>query len=263
MLKPDCLTINEVKLLLQDSPTEEFIRLCAMDERQGVRRLAESYGRQLERQHVENARLEKLYILEEELWQQGYTNIVGIDEVGRGPLAGPVVAGAVIFPGKLMLDGLNDSKRVPENKRHSLAREIRHKAIGWSIGLASVEEIDELNILGATKLAMARAVDSLGVAADYLLIDAIKLAKLAVPQKAIIGGDGLSASIAAASILAKVYRDDLMHKLHVDYPCYNFAANKGYLTPEHASALKAYGHCAVHRTSFEPVRTVRAGNYTV
>ncbi|HEX3015168.1 MAG TPA: ribonuclease HII, partial [Desulfobacteria bacterium] len=146
--------------------------------------------------------------------------------------------------------------QVTEARRNDLARQIRHQAEAWSIGTSSVEEIDEFNILGATKLAMVRAVQALGLTADYLLIDGNQGIKMKVRQQTVVDGDCLSASIAAASILAKVYRDELMNRLHKDYPCYNFAANKGYLTKEHASALKRFGACPIHRKSFAPIKAV-------
>jgi ribonuclease HII len=261
---PSELTVSRISRLLKEGSAEEdFIQLCQADPRQGVRSLALAYARQNERDVKEQARLEKLFEHEQEVWKRGFNCIAGIDEVGRGPLAGPVVAGAVVLPGKLILPGLKDSKLVPERKRNELAREIRQKAVAWGIGIASVEEIDRLNILGATKLAMVRAVESLGIKPEYLLIDALKLASLDIPQSAIINGDALSASIAAASILAKVYRDNLMEQLHQDYPHYNFASNKGYLTAEHARSLDLYGPCSLHRTSFAPVRTVWTGKTTV
>ena len=261
---PEKLTVLQIKeVLIGGKPSEGFLSLCSADERVAVRNLSLSYYRKLEKQIRENARLEKLFCYEEDLWRQGYTNVVGIDEVGRGPLAGPVVAAAVILPGKLKLAGLNDSKVVPEVKRAELARQIRKGALAWSIGVAGVGEIESLNILGATKLAMTRAVEGLGVKPCYLLIDAVKLANLPIPQQGIVNGDALSASIAAASILAKVYRDGLMEDLHNHYPYYNFASNKGYLTTEHAQALKMYGPCPDHRVSFAQIRTLWAGKSTV
>ncbi len=260
---PAKLTVSQIREVLKEGqPEGKFIELCKVDERQSVRSLVLSYVRQLERQGAEDSRLEKLYCFEEELWAQGHTNIAGIDEVGRGPLAGPVVAAAIILPGKLKISGLNDSKLVPGTKREELARQIRKSAIAWSIGVATVEEIDTLNILGAAKLAMARAVESMGVRPDCLLIDAVKLTQLNIPQKSVIDGDALSGSIAAASILAKVYRDNLMNKLHMEYPYYNFASNKGYLTAEHSRALELYGPCSAHRNSFAPIRTVKTAKTT-
>lgn len=261
---PTELTVNQIRQVLNGgNVVNEFLESCQNDPRQGVRDLVSSYLRVLKKREVEESRLEKLYNFEVELWNQGYTKLAGIDEAGRGPLAGPVVAGAVIFPGISKIPGLNDSKQVPEAKRVELAREIRNQALAWSIGIASVREIDELNILGATKLAMSRAVDGLGINPGYLLIDAVRLNQSDIPCKPIIGGDALSASIAAASILAKVYRDNLMERLHRDYPYYNFASNKGYLTAEHAQALELYGPCPAHRTSFAPVRTVKTTKSTV
>jgi len=261
---PRELTVNQIRDVLNDGSADcKFIESCKVDQRLGVRALVTTYFRRIERREREDARLDKLFDFEVGLWNQGYTNLAGIDEAGRGPLAGPVVAGAVIFRAVTKISGLNDSKQVPEAKRVELAREIRRKALAWSIGVSTVEEIDQLNILGATKLAMLRAVDSLGVKPGYLLIDAVRLNQIDIPYRPIINGDALSASIAAASILAKVYRDNLMNKLHWDYPYYNFSANKGYLTAEHSRALELYGPCAAHRTSFAPVRTVKTNKSTV
>lgn len=184
----------------------------------------------------------------------GYARVAGLDEAGRGPLAGPVVAAAVILPRRCAVAGINDCKQVPERERERLYEEISGRAVALAVGMASVHEIDRLNILEATRLAMRRAVQALRPAADYLLIDAVGLPDLPVPQRAIIKGDGLSVSIAAASILAKVTRDRLMHEYHRRFPHYRFDIHKGYGTPEHLRLLAQYGPCAIHRRSFRPVR---------
>lgn len=179
--------------------------------------------------------------------------VCGVDEAGRGPLAGPVVAAAVILDPARPVDGLDDSKKLSEKKRDALAVLIRERAIAWCVAEASVDEIDRLNILQATFLAMQRAVAGLGVAATSALIDGNRCPKLAIPAEAVVKGDGKIASIAAASILAKTVRDAGMLALHADYPQYGFADHMGYPTPAHLAALAAHGASPVHRRSFGPV----------
>ncbi len=194
------------------------------------------------------------HIFEEEAWRCGYVRIAGLDEAGRGPLAGPVVAAAVVLPPGFCPAGLQDSKLVPAARRERLFEEIRSRALGIGVGAASVEEIDRVNILEATRLAMARAIQGLVPAPDFLLLDAVSLPAVALPQRPIVRGDRLSISIAAASILAKVTRDGLMRHLHEHHPRYRFDLHKGYGTPEHLRLLARYGPCEAHRKSFRPVR---------
>lgn len=177
--------------------------------------------------------------------------VAGIDEAGRGPLAGPVVCAAVILPldKDKIIDGVNDSKKLTEKKREALYKEIIEKAISYSIVEIDEKTIDEINILNATKLGMKKAVENLKTKPDVVLVDAVKI-ECDIPQENIIKGDGLSYNIAAASILAKVYRDNLMKKLSLEYPEYDFAKHKGYGTPEHILALKKFGKCKIHRDSF-------------
>lgn len=184
----------------------------------------------------------------------GYRRIAGLDEAGRGPLAGPVVAAAVLLPRRCSLRGLNDSKQVREPDRVRLFTEIVHRARGVGIGAATEAEIDRLNILEASRLAMWRALQALHLPPDFLLLDAVTLPGLSVPQRSIIKGDELSCSIAAASIIAKVTRDRLMVEYHRWYPQYNFAEHKGYGTPDHLRLLRQHGPCAIHRCSFAPVQ---------
>lgn len=179
--------------------------------------------------------------------------VCGIDEAGRGPLAGPVVAAAVILDPAQPIDGLNDSKKLSEKKRAALAIEIRAKALAWAVAEASVEEIDQLNILQATLLAMQRAVAALPVAPTSALVDGNRCPKLAVPAEAVVQGDGKIASIAAASILAKTVRDAGMLVLHAQYPQYGFDRHMGYPTAAHCAALAEHGASPVHRRSFGPV----------
>ncbi|ULA60145.1 MAG: Ribonuclease HII [Nitrospira sp.] len=185
---------------------------------------------------------------------RGYRHIAGLDEAGRGPLAGPVVAAAVLLPRRCRLAGLNDSKQIVEADRVRLFGEIVRRATGVGIGAATEAEIDRLNILQASLLAMRRALMALPIQPDFLLLDAVTLSGLSIPQRPIIKGDGLSCSIAAASIVAKVTRDRLMVEYHRWYPQYNFAEHKGYGTPEHLRLLREHGPCAIHRRSFAPVQ---------
>lgn len=194
---------------------------------------------------------------EREARRCGYRCIVGLDEAGRGPLAGPVVAAAVWLPMGCSLPGLDDSKRLTADSRERLFALIQSRARAVGVGSATAEEIDRLNILEATRLAMQRALAAMsGVspAPDFLLLDAIRLPRCPIPQRPIIKGDALSASIAAASIVAKVTRDRVMTDYHHTYPAYQFAVHKGYGTPEHLALLATYGPSPVHRRSFEPVR---------
>lgn len=176
--------------------------------------------------------------------------VCGTDEAGRGPLAGPVVAGACILPEGLVIEGLDDSKKLSEKKRERLYGEICEKALAWSVAMSTPAEIDEINILEASLLAMRRAIDSLSVKPDFVLVDGNIDRGFQIPAKAVIGGDGISQSIAAASILAKVTRDRLCAELDEKYPQYGFAAHKGYPTKAHKLAVYEYGPCPEHRRSF-------------
>lgn len=201
-----------------------------------------------------------LFQYENEIRLNGFKLIAGIDEVGRGPLAGPVLAAAVILPEKINVDGINDSKKLSAKERLKLGAEIKKKAVNWSIGLATVKEIEYLNIHAASLLAMQRAVRNLSINPDFIMVDGrFQIPGLETKQSAIIKGDMLSASIAAASILAKVTRDRLMAILHNIYPEYEFDRHKGYATARHIEKLYTYGPCLLHRRSFEPVKTLNAG----
>lgn len=193
---------------------------------------------------------------EEEQEKSGHAILAGVDEAGRGCWAGPVVAGAVIFHERLRWpEGLNDSKKLRREDRKRLYEELsRASYLTWAVGLASAEEIDRLDILGATILAMRRAVEGLARKVDFLLVDGLRQRRLDFPHKGIVGGDAISPSIAAASILAKESRDRMMEELHADFPEYGFAEHKGYGTAQHQEALKRLGPMAAHRLSFEPVR---------
>lgn len=191
---------------------------------------------------------------EQQAMSEGFSLIAGVDEVGRGCLAGPVVAAACILDLTLPLpDGLDDSKKLSSSKRELIAKQLKETSIAYAIGEASAEEIDKINILEATKLAMLRAIEQLSPSADYLLIDALTLKRPQLPQKAIIKGDTISASIAAASIIAKTYRDALMIEHDSEFPQYGFAGHKGYGAAVHLAALRQHGPCPLHRRSFRGV----------
>ena len=187
---------------------------------------------------------------ENKVISSGYSAVCGVDEAGRGPLAGPVCAAAVILPQNTVIDGVNDSKKLSERKREQLFDVITEKALAYCVAWASVEEIEEINILNAAMLAMKRAVEGLSIKADFALIDGNKTPDLDIPAYSIVKGDARSMSIAAASILAKVSRDRLMYEYDTKYPQYNFAKHKGYGTTLHREMILKYGPCEIHRPSF-------------
>jgi ribonuclease HII len=189
----------------------------------------------------------------------GFTCIAGLDEAGRGPLAGPVVAAAVVLPDGLRIEGLTDSKQVPERERERLFEVIRKEAVCSGIGIVHERTIDEVNILQATILAMEQALQALSPQPDYLLLDAITLPRIPLPQKPLVKGDCRSHSIAAASILAKVTRDRLMMELDEKFPQFNFRKHKGYGTGEHLALLRKHGPCDAHRKTFQPVARMLGG----
>ena len=191
-----------------------------------------------------------MWAFEEECFAQGYVSVCGVDEAGRGPLAGPVCAAAVILPKGLVIPGLDDSKKLTDKKRRELMPIIKEQAIAYGIAMASHEEIDSINILQATFLAMERAIAQLEGKADFALIDGNREKDFGLPVRTVVKGDSLSANIAAASVLAKVTRDDLMDEMAKRYPQYGFEIHKGYGTKAHYAALRTYGHCAIHRLSF-------------
>lgn len=191
-----------------------------------------------------------LWEIESNLYAEGFQAICGVDEAGRGPLAGPVCAAAVILPKGLELPGLNDSKKLTDKRRRELYPIIQEQAIAYGIGFATHQEIDEINILQATFLAMQRAIDQLKGKADFALIDGNREKDFGLPVRTVVKGDSLSANIAAASILAKVTRDDLMLEMAKEYPEYGFEVHKGYGTKAHYEALRTYGPCPIHRMTF-------------
>ena len=191
-----------------------------------------------------------MWEIEDRFYAEGVTYICGVDEAGRGPLAGPVCAAAVILPEHLQIPGLTDSKKLTDKKRRELYPIIKEQAIAYGIGFASEKEIDEINILQATFLAMQRALDQLSVRPDLALIDGNREKDFGLPVKTVVKGDSLSANIAAASVLAKVTRDDLMEKMALEYPQYQFEIHKGYGTKAHYAALTEHGPSPIHRMTF-------------
>ncbi len=259
--KPDTggsFTIRELKERFLDGDEavpDGLLEVLKRDSRQGARRLADAICRRRTRNRREGMRLRALLRFEVELWQQGCERIAGVDEAGMAPLAGPVVAAAVILPCNYRLPGLDDSKKIlDERRREALAHQIKRDSLSWSVGRAEVEEIDQLNIYRAGLLAMNRAVDGLSLQPDFVLVDARTIPHCPYPQRGIVHGDALSASIAAASIVAKTTRDAYMIELDCIYAGYGFASHKGYPTPAHVEQLRRLGVLPVHRRSFAPVR---------
>lgn len=245
-------SIKEIKLLLEQTEKEQWHALFSQyrtDERSGVQKLIASYEKKLAKFHKEQERLEKMLEFER-MYGDSFSCICGIDEAGRGPFAGPVVAGAVILPVGLTIEGLNDSKQVSPKRREELYDIIMEQAVSVGVGMASPGRIDEINILQATYEAMKHAVEDLEVIPDLLLNDAVTIPQIPIRQVGIIKGDGRSLSIAAASIIAKVTRDRMMVDYDEIYPEYGFTKNKGYGSKEHIEALKKYGPCPIHRSTF-------------
>jgi len=224
------------------------------DGRAGAKALLEQLLARRAAGQSETRRLYRLLQHERELWAEGKTLIAGVDEAGMAPLAGPVVAAATILPRDFRPRGLDDSKKLDADTRERLAVEIKACALAWAVGLASVEEVDRLNIYHAGLLAMHRAVVGLSPQPEMLLVDARKVPGVEIPQRGIVHGDELSLSIAAASVIAKTHRDALLDELDGQHPGYGFRQHKGYPTPTHLEALHRLGPCEIHRRSFEPVR---------
>ena len=250
-------TIKEVKerLAMIDELDHPLFEELILDGRAGVQAAISKRRRELQKQVDEDLRLEKMLAYERELYAQGIDLIAGVDEVGRGPLAGPVVAAAVILPKACKIPGLNDSKKIPKSKHKEIYEAVLQNAIAIGIGIKDNHVIDQVNIYEATKLAMMEAIGRLDPQPQHLLIDAMKL-DLPISQTSIIKGDANSLSIAAASIVAKVTRDQMMEEFDKEYPGYDFAKNAGYGTANHLAGLDQLGVTPIHRRSFEPVKSM-------
>jgi len=247
------LSLSELEVRLRAACGEASLKRLAEgllgDRRAGARAL----GRRCERRIAERRRLASLFRLRARLHADGVRLVAGVDEVGMGPLAGPVVAGAVVLPDEPDLPGLDDSKRLTRAARERLAGAIREQALAFAIGTVPPVEVDRRNVYQAGLEAMRRAIRGLSLTPDHLLVDGRSIPDLELPQTRIVGGDRSDGSIAAASIIAKVHRDALMRRLERRYPGYGFVRHKGYATREHLEALRRLGPCPVHRRSFAPV----------
>ena len=253
-------TIKEVTALLAqvdnlDSPVWADL---TQDDRAGIQAAIKKRQKELEKEAAEDARLEAMLCYEQALYENGVELIAGIDEVGRGPLAGPVVASAVILPKGCKIRYLNDSKKIPKSKHEAIYNEIIEHAVAVGVGVKDAAVIDQVNIYEATKLAMLEALGQLSQEPEHLLIDAMKL-DTPIPQTSIIKGDANSLSIAAASIVAKVTRDKMMADYDKEFSGYGFAKNAGYGTSEHLEGLNKLGITPIHRKTFEPIKSMVAG----
>ncbi|EHJ52191.1 ribonuclease HII [Streptococcus macacae] len=253
-------TIKEIKQILANINqfSDPQLLVFEKDKRVGVQNAVKQRKKELQFNRDEDLRLENMLFYEKELYAKGYQYIAGIDEVGRGPLAGPVVAACVILPRMSKIKGLNDSKQIPKKKHEAIYQRVLKKALSVGIGIVSNQMIDQINIYEASRLAMLQAIKQLSkdeIKPDYLLIDAMHIDS-AIPQRSIIKGDAKSMSIAAASIVAKVTRDKLMADYNQIYPGYDFAHNAGYGTKNHLNGLRQYGITPIHRKSFEPIKSM-------
>ena len=250
-------TIKEIKEQLADIQQldDPLLAELEQDSRSGVIQAIAKRKRDIQKRIDEDERLEGMLTYEKECYARGMELIAGVDEVGRGPLAGPVVAAAVILPKACKIPGLNDSKKIPKSKHKEIYEAVLQNAIAIGIGVKDNQVIDQVNIYEATKLAMMEAIGQLDPQPQHLLIDAMRL-DLPIPQTSIIKGDANSLSIAAASIVAKVTRDQMMEEFDKEYPGYDFAKNAGYGTAKHLAGLVQLGVTPIHRRSFEPVKSM-------
>ena len=250
-------TIKEIKEQLANIRRldDPLLAELEQDSRSGVIQAIAKRKREIQKRIDEDERLEGMLAYEKECYARGMELIAGVDEVGRGPLAGPVVAAAVILPKACKIPGLNDSKKIPKSKHKEIYEAVLQNAIAIGIGIKDNQVIDQVNIYEATKLAMMEAIGQLDPQPQHLLIDAMKL-DLPIPQTSIIKGDANSLSIAAASIVAKVTRDQMMEEFDKEYPGYDFAKNAGYGTAKHLAGLDQLGVTPIHRRSFEPVKSM-------
>ena len=251
------MKINEVKELLAGTPTCEQLAELKADERSGVQKLLAAYYKRLEKAAQEKERFTKMLSYEKMYYAQGIQYVAGVDEAGRGPLAGPLVIAAVILPQDVFISGLNDSKQLSAAKRDKLYDEVLAKAVAIEVNIVSVSNIDKYNIYTATQRGMAEVLEHLPVRPQVALIDAMPVEAKGMETVSIIHGDALSASIAAASIIAKVTRDRIMERMDVLYPAYGFASNKGYGSGAHMQAIAEFGATKWHRRSYEPVKSMQ------
>jgi ribonuclease HII len=264
MARVEDLSLDEIRKRYVEGAeplSAQILNRLQRDSRQGVRKLCECLKKRYERERLERLRQDSMRHFERLLWKSGIRDIAGVDEAGVAPLAGPVVAAAVMFPPETYVDGVDDSKKLDPPTRAQLAVEIRAKASGVSVGIATVAEIDQVNIYHASLLAMRRAVEGLPRAPQHVLVDARTVPGIPMPQNSFNKGDGLNFTIAAASIIAKTARDAMLEELDARYPGYGFAAHKGYPTPEHRKAFLELGPCPEHRMSF-PVIHEMLGEYS-
>ena len=264
MARLEELSVEDLRKRYVDSTepvSPQVLTRLQKDPRLGVKKLLGVLKKRYERERDERIRLDAMRHFELVLWKSGVQDIAGVDEAGVAPLAGPVVAAAVMFPPNTDIEGINDSKQLDARQREELAVEIRAKASGVSVGIGTVEDIDRINIYHAALLAMRRAVEGLPRKPQHVLVDARTVPGIDVPQNSFNKGDGLNFSIAAASIIAKTTRDAMMCELDREYPGYGFASHKGYPTPEHRKAFIELGPCKVHRMSF-PVIHEMLGEYS-
>ena len=251
------MKISEVKELLAGEPTPAQLAELEADERSGVQKLVAAYYKRLEKAALEKERFAKMLTYEKEYYAQGVHYVAGVDEAGRGPLAGPLVIAAVILPQNVFIAGLNDSKQLSAAKRDALYDEIIAKAVAMEVNIVSVSNIDKYNIYAATQRGMAEVLEHLPVQPEVALIDAMPVQVAGMETVPIVHGDALSASIAAASIIAKVTRDRIMERLDAKFPAYGFASNKGYGSGAHMQAIAEFGATRWHRRSYEPVKSMQ------
>ena len=250
------MTISEIREILLGSPSEEFLAELELDSRVAVKKLLQAYHKRIEKAALERERFHKMLSYERNYYAEGAKLIAGVDEAGRGPLAGPLVIAAVVMPEEFFISGLNDSKQISASKRDKLYDEILQKALSVSVNIVSISNIDELNIYRATQQGMAEVLLHLDKQPDVALIDAMPVEAGEIKTVSLVHGDALSASIAAASIIAKVTRDRIMEKLDALYPAYKFANNKGYGSKDHMQAIDQDGVTEWHRRSYEPVKSL-------
>ena len=259
------MKVKEIEQLLKDTldvymetkndgALKTLIAQASQDPRTSVQTMAKRYQNKLDKILSEQDRIAAMWQYEQEAKAKGYKFVAGTDEVGRGPLAGPVVAAAVILPEGIELPGINDSKKLTEKQREALMEKIKKESISWAIMEVDERMIDEINILEASRVAMQQAVLALPKPADFVLVDGLENPQIELPSQAIVKGDSKSISIAAASIIAKVYRDRLMKIYDKAYPGYGFAEHKGYPTEEHMKAIEKLGPTPIHRMSFAPLK---------